>query len=586
MVASPLLVAVLAGFWILLCGFSLTDEAEEKAEFVEGLKRDIIKVDHSIEVTKDLIKKSRNAPYMPDIIFRLAELYVEKSRLVYYLEVETKGAEQAVNSPEAKLLKNEAIQTYLDLMKRFPDYRYNDKVLFFLGHEYYELGMHQDMLDTYKKLVEDYPKSPLVLEALFIVGDYYFNKDDLAEAEKWYRKILRYRESPIHDMARYKLGWVAINKAKDDKKYWKVALKLFEQVATSTNTPDEGVSVDTHKMVNIRLEAINGVVFCYTEVYPARNALEYFRKLAGSKQVYLHALEKLANRYFIKDQFDNAAMIYRRIIDLSNDVEKNLEYAQRVYDAASLTKNKEKVDEDVAALVKAASLYTYSWRIPDEEKKKLEKEFEVYARDIVTKLHLLAKKRNERRAFRVAARAYKNYLSFFTNTEKLQEMKLNYAEALYQSRKYLESARIYEDVARHMKDSNERRDTLYSAIQSYQMALGDAKFLSRFELVETRQALKQLGALYIRKYPRDKHVPTIKFNVARMFFEMGEYKQAIESFLEYIKQYPNDANVPIAGHLVLDCYKQLEDYRGLARQGRAFLSDPKIKFEKFKKEVA
>jgi len=573
---------------VFLAGFSLTDEAEEKAEFVEGLKRDIIKVDHSIEVTKELIKKSKTAPYLPDIIFRLAELYVEKSRLVYYLEVETKGAEQAVSSPEAKLLKNEAIQTYRDLMHRFPDYRYNDKVLFFLGHEYHELGMHEEMLDAYKKLVEDYPKSTLLLESLYIVGDYYFNRDKLVEAEEWYKKILKYRESPMHDMARYKLAWIAINKAKneDSKKFWRDALKLFEQVATSSNSPDEGISVDTHKMVNIRLEAINGIVFCYTEVYTAKNALEYFRKLANSKQIYIHALEKLANRYFIKEQFDNAALIYRRIIDLSNDVEKNLEYAQRVYDAASYTKNKERVDEDVASLVKAASLYTYSWRIPEEEKKKLEKEFEVYARDIVTKLHMLAQKRKEKRAFRIAARAYKNYLSFFTYSEKLMEMKYNYAESLYNSRQYLEAGRAYEDVARTMKESKERKDALYSAIQAYQMALGEAKFLNKFGLVETRQALKQLGAYFVRKYPKDEHVPTIKFNVARMFYEQGEYKQAIESFLEYIKQYPGDANVPVAGHLVLDCYKQLEDFRGLAKQGRAFVSDPNIRNQKFKQEVA
>ncbi len=569
----------------MLCGFSLTDEAEEKAEFVEGLKRDIIKVDHSVDVTKDLIKKSKSAPYLPDIIFRLAELYVEKSRLIYYLDVETKGAEQAVSSPEAKLWKNEAIQTYTDVMHRFPEYRYNDKVLFFLGHEYHELGMHEDMLKTYKKLVEDYPKSSLLLEALYIIGDFYFNKDDLVEAEKWYQRILQYRESPLHDMARYKLAWVAINHARDDKKFWKKALGLFEEVATSKNSPDEGITVDTHKMVNIRIEALNGIVFCYTEVHSAKNALDYFRKLATSKQVYLHALEKLANRYFIKEQFDNAALMYRRIIELSNDVEKNLDYAQRIYDASSFSKNKEKVDEDVRALVKAASLYAYSWRIPDDQKKQLAKEFEVYARDIVTKLHKLAKQRGEKRSFRIAARAYKNYLSFFTYSKELRQMKFNYAEALYNSRQYLESGRVYEDIARNMEESKDRKDALYSSIQAYQSALGDAKYLTKFGLVEARQAMKQLGAYYVRKYPKDGKTPTIKFNVARMFYEQGEYQQAIESFLEFIKQYPTHAQMAVAGHLVLDCYKQLEDFRGLAKQGRAFISNSSITDANFKKQV-
>ncbi len=580
--APAIVVAVLCPW---LSGFSLTDGVEEKVEFIDGLRRDIIKVDHSIEVSKDLIKKSRGARFLPDIIFRLAELYVEKSRLVYYLQVETSGQE-AASSAEAMLLKNEAITIYNDVLKGFPDYRYSDKVLFFMGHEYHELGMHEEMIGTYKKLVEDFPKSSLLLESLYIIGDHYFNRDDFDEAEKHYNKILEYRESPIHGMARYKLAWVAINRAMIDKKFWKKALQLFESVVLSENTPDDQISVDTYKPVNIKLEALNGIVFCYTEVYKPKIALEYFRKLATSKTVYLHALEKLANRYFIKEQFDNAALLYRRIIELSNDVEKNLDYAQRIYDASTFSKKKDKVDEDVRALVKAASKYAYSWRIPENEKKRLAKEFEVYARDIVTKLHLLAQKRKEKRSYRIAARAYGNYLAFFDYSDNLQKIKYNFAESLFHSKKYLPAGRVYEDIARNMEESKDRADALYSCIQSFQMALGEARYLSRFELVEARQGLKQLGTYYVKKYPKDEKVPTIKFNVARMFYDQGEYEQAIESFQEYIKQYPTHSEVAIAGHLVLDCYKQLEDYAGLARQGRAFVSDAAIADEKFKKEVA
>ncbi|NMB77387.1 MAG: tetratricopeptide repeat protein [Myxococcales bacterium] len=590
--------ALLILFATLLSGFSLTDGAEEKAEFVEGLKKDIVKVDHSMTVTKELIRRSKGAPFLPDIIFRLAELYVEKSRLVYYLDVELKG-EQAATSPEAKLLKNEAITVYRDVMHRFPEYRYNDKVLFFLGHEFAELGMYAPeegkepdlknpdcLLAAYRKLVEEYPKSPLMLEALFIIGNYYFDNDKFDDAEKWYNRIFEFRESPIHDMARYKLGWIEINRARVDKKHYKKALQLFEQVATSQNTGDETTNVDTQKAMNIKQEALSGIVFCYTEVHSPKMALDYFKRLAPSKIGYVQALEKLANRYFIKEQYDNAALIYRRIIDLSNDVEKNLDYAQRIYDASGLSKSKDKVDEDVKAMVKAAAKYAYSWRIPDEEKAKLAKEYEVYARDIVTKLHLLAQKRQEKRAFRIAAAAYKNYLSFFDYTEKLEEVKYNYAESLFSSDQYLEAARAYEDIARNLPESKDRKDTVYSAIQSFQAALANAKYLSRFGLVEARQGLKQLGAFYVKKYTQDEKTPTIKFNVARMFYDQGEYKQAIESFLEYIKQYPTDKEVAVAGHLVLDCYKQLEDYKGLAQQGRAFVSDASITDQKFKQEMA
>ena len=52
----------------------LVTKAKEKQLLVEKLKRDIFKVDRSILETEKLISKSRNAPYLPDLQFRLAEL--------------------------------------------------------------------------------------------------------------------------------------------------------------------------------------------------------------------------------------------------------------------------------------------------------------------------------------------------------------------------------------------------------------------------------------------------------------------------------------------------------------------------------
>ena len=68
----------------------LVNKAKEKDELVTKLRRDIYKVDRSIGETERLIAKSRNAQYLPDLQFRLAELYVEKSRYVYYLQAETR----------------------------------------------------------------------------------------------------------------------------------------------------------------------------------------------------------------------------------------------------------------------------------------------------------------------------------------------------------------------------------------------------------------------------------------------------------------------------------------------------------------
>ena len=120
----------------------IISKAKEQDELIAKLKRDIFKVDRAIGETERLIAKSRNAPYLPDLQFRLAELYVEKSRYVYYLQAEqrARGGQGRHGLPGDRLLKQKAVQLYNRLLREYPDFHDGDKVTFYLAHEQRELG--------------------------------------------------------------------------------------------------------------------------------------------------------------------------------------------------------------------------------------------------------------------------------------------------------------------------------------------------------------------------------------------------------------------------------------------------------------
>ena len=61
----------------------LVTKQKEKEDLVNKLKRDIFKVDRAIGETNKLIAKSRNAPYLPDLQFRLADLVGEISNIQF-----------------------------------------------------------------------------------------------------------------------------------------------------------------------------------------------------------------------------------------------------------------------------------------------------------------------------------------------------------------------------------------------------------------------------------------------------------------------------------------------------------------------
>ena len=187
-------VAALVVTALLGCGGAHIPRPPAPEDSVARLQRNIAKVRHAIESTQQLIGRARGQPYLPDLYLRLAELYVEEAKYHYYIAYEgTKRRERAVTSVQARLLKDQAVAVYNRIMREFPDFRDADKVLFSIAHEQRELGNYDDMLRTLQRIVDDFPKSAYRNESLLVIGDYHFDKNELPEAERFYRLILASR---------------------------------------------------------------------------------------------------------------------------------------------------------------------------------------------------------------------------------------------------------------------------------------------------------------------------------------------------------------------------------------------------------
>jgi len=551
----------------------LASKAKEREELVEKLKRDIFKVDRAIGETERLISKSRNAPYLPDLQFRLAELYVEKSRYVYYLQAEQRppGASGAMVSPETRLLKQKAVQMYYRLIREWPDFRDGDKVHFYLAHEQRELGSFDELLKTLDDLVRKYPGSPLRLEALQILGDHHFDKADLATAEKQYAAILEAPPSPVHDLARYKLGWIRVNQAKHAE-----AVPFFEAAAASAPLP----GVDVRKSLNVKREALLDLVYSYTEAKPARGALNYFEKLSDSRATYALALDKLGNRYFIKAQYEYAIPALRKLMEIQHDPELDLERSQKLYDALKAAKGKVLPEpEDLRFLVRAAVTSKTDPELAEAERKKHLGELEEMARDLATQLHVAAQKKEDRGLYLRAAAAYREYLGLFRPEQYVRTMMKNRAEALFAAKDYPQAARQFEELVRYeekAKDEKGVEAATYGALLAHFSTVKpeEAQRRNAFEVADARQALKLLGADYVSRYPRSPNVLEVKFNIARAWYEDGEFAKAAELFTAFALAHPSHKDATVAGNLALDSLRQVSDFKGMEETGQKLIASP------------
>lgn len=583
---------------------------EQQEGAVAQLKTDISKTERAIALTELQIARSRSAPYAPELQFRLAELYVEKSRYIYLLQQWEAGGPAAQGAsqvaPEVRLTKQKALQTYDRILRDTPDWPGCDRVRFYMAHEYRELGDFEKMLQLEEELVKLHPQSPLAAEALLIIGDHWFGAKDLGKAEEAYQRVLSGPPSPVRDLAAFKMGWVRFNQSKHAD-----AVKYFELAAASPLLDNAAKEV-----LSVKREALFDLVFSFTESRPAKGAPDYFEKLAQSHAVYLGVLEKLANRYFIKQEPEAAVPAYRRLVALSRDGLRDAEFAGRLHDAikAGAEKTPPRA-EDVAGLVRIAARVRGDERIEPKERKQQVEDLEIWSRDLSTTLLLVARKgdKPDKAALSAAADAHAAWLSLFRDNPNKASMEKNFADALFGAERWSEAGRAFEQVAKDAdqppvalaanasgekqpddadkKDEKKEakkglasaptgetavEDALYNALAAHARAAREADTLSPWQRVDTLRAMGLLGAQYVSRFPQSARVAQVKFNVARASYDEADWKRASALFAAYVVDHPDTADAEVAANLSLDALHNLGDYDALEKAGRDLAANPKL----------
>ncbi|HMF40284.1 MAG TPA: tetratricopeptide repeat protein, partial [Polyangia bacterium] len=187
-----------------------------------------------------LLKYPNDKRWTPDAMFRLAELYYEKSAEEYLDADEAyKKALDTPNPPDTpppRVDYTPTINLYRRLLTEFPSYRFLDAAYYLLGFCLGEMGEDQQAkqallalvcANKYKPLDPPPPPpvnggredaydgctpvrkdSKFLPEAWTRVGEFHFdNPNELRLAIAAFHKVLAFKDSPYYDRALYKLAW-------------------------------------------------------------------------------------------------------------------------------------------------------------------------------------------------------------------------------------------------------------------------------------------------------------------------------------------------------------------------------------------
>jgi tetratricopeptide (TPR) repeat protein len=598
------------------------------------LKQRITKARNAIIETRRTLARATGSVYVQELKIRLGELLSDEARAHYQVARAREGiSNKALQVPQVKTLKQQAVIVYEEFLESHADSPLRPRALFNMGQEYRELGDYDKMRESFEKLVSEQPKHPLTLEALLVLGGDYFDRNKLEEAANRLEKITQGPLHKVSGLAHYKLAWVRVNQdrcvdaiksfesaIKASKRWLKLSKKARKKGKMSSSV--EGTEFD------IRREALVDLVFCYSKERPEKGAVKHLNKLAYDRGPLVASLEKLSRRYIILERSEGLKDASRVLLDLGPDSPRRRGDAENLHGAIKKLKDYQNVGDDVERLTDTFTRAVRSAGLTEAERASVLIRFELLTRDLATSAQIAFEKKlgsrklavaskAEKQAARQLQKAYVHYLETFgshsgigdlvkasvvnlnrgaksskevknrAKTESKEksddkeageeEVDLRQSEidilanlaALYSRAgiDYLAGKRFYE---RAQLLGAEGGEDAYQAVLHFQKALS-VEGRPRGELVIARASLRRAAAQLLSANLSKTQGPKVRYAIALTFYEEGRLREAIEYLTAVATEYPSSTQGDSAALLVLDAYKQLSDFNGLAATGERLI---------------
>ncbi len=584
------------------------------------------------EAIKDLLlliqKAVKDSPRKADMIFRLAELYWEKSRFLYYKEykeyekvyekwVNAGGKGNAPKIPDytrgSEVVKKQALNLYKKVLAEYPSYARNDEVLFFLGFNEYEAGNHDKAVSHYWELIKKFPKSKYVGNSYLNLGEHFFNTNNVLKAKKAYEKAYEGADPANASYALYKLAWCDFN----IQEYGAGIEKLKKVIVTSDQNKAQ-------KSVQLKGEALNDLALFFAHTEEVDGAYRYYRSKISDEETHKQ-MAKLAKIYNGQGKHNFEVAVYKLLIEKEPYAEKAPSHQSAIVRAFASLNQKDLVRENILRLIEQYRPGSPWYKYQEQNKKKdaIGKAYDLTEnalRELVTEYHQDAQKTKDVLTYELARDIYKQYIDFFPESEHAYRMRFFYAEILFHLGEYELASKEYDRVVKHDVNGAYTKTAAYAAILSHEKIVSGVKKekkegkigtesknkkgnLGKIELgnklekgknyaaeviPSDEQALADACEVYFKIAPKDDaELPAIKFKASYIYFKHNHFVEAAKRYTEIIERWPANQLAQKAAHLVLDSLNIKEDWANLEKYARNYADNATLigKDTKYKQEI-
>jgi tetratricopeptide (TPR) repeat protein len=522
--------------------------------------------------------------------FKLAELLWEESRRTFLVRMEefgraiekcnqTKGECALPKEPRIDLKEAEAL--YRDLHDNHPTFRRMDLVTYLIGFAAKEDGREEEAMGRFNEVIKRFPDSSLQGDAWMMVGEHWFAAGDWGKAKEAYKNVAE--SAATSDLAIFKIAWCE----------WKLgntqqAAKDFKRVLDKAIQQErEGTEAQKRRSADLREQALEYLVVVFTEdrsISP-KEVFDFLVSIDGERYSR-DVMVKVAESYAGQAEWERSTDAYRFLIRMDPESLKSAEYQRAIIANWNSALDLDRAQEEIKVLLENFG--------PDTGWSKAQKNREALARSLQQTEELTrstamgihyealrrqkADKKTDINLFTRAAASYEQYLAAFggpgvgamksVSGERAIELRHYRADILYfQLGKNEEAGDEYLLVGKSAPVGQFHKSALRNAMDAYEKAR-PKDTAGKTKLYPVDKKFGEAIDLFATLFPADPTLVGVIFKNGQMFYDYGEYDEAIKRFGVIVTKYPDDANAGPAGDRILSALNKAQDYENIENWAR------------------
>lgn len=554
----------------------------EAADTTDSINPELL--DKTIKHHVAIIAKYPNEPFIPNMMFELAEAYASLSQFEFKYKM--KQYDEDIKKFDNGALLTEpilprisyknTIEICYKLFEKYPDIPFKDKIVYRLAICHLDEGNYDRAKQYFQQLIFEMPQSSKVSEAHFRLGEYYFNKRDFHKAIEQYKYLLESWDDPYFNMSLYKLGWAYFN-INDYANAISTYIYLISDInlLETLNTELLGKT-----KADVKNESLDYIAHSLTEYGGPTTA----KMLLNNKEAESYAIDiflRMGDIYKKRNFYPEAIQTYESLLTLFP-----------LYPEAPLIQKQiiecyeHDMEEEKAISAKDVFVKKYgpnSQWISQYPEGKVRNDAINLSQEMLFSLgtyyQAKAQEKNRIREYKIAVEKYEDYIEKFRDSQNTAKVNYYLAECYYSINEFDKAADEYFKVMTLYGDNEFKDAAAYNRILSYyQLLKNNPKtdsttfYLEDFlgeggNLVPIKAGCSfQVDILkacndFIRLLPQSENLLEVLMKYAETLYELNKWELAARVYQRVaVDNYKNSPYYGQAINMVAQCYFKLGDY--------------------------